>query len=346
MNEDQLHLASLPINLGGLGIRRVEDIFLPAFLSSVNAVSGLVHSFMSVTGVNDLSWICGYRESLEAWTEINSHNIPSDPTLQKNWDFINTSRITSNMQFQSDLDKARFLASISPVSGAWLNTIPCQNLGTFLNNNSFRIAVGLRLGCDLCEPHFCICGEKVDSKGIHGLSCCKSVGRYSRHFEINNLIQRALSTAQIPSTLEPVGLFRNDGKRVDGVTLIPWSHGTHLVWDATCSDTIAPSHVGTSSKSTGGVAELAAIKKRNKYKEIVEKGYQFLPFAVETLGPWCQEASKFMQVLGKRLKDVTGEPRSKSYLIQKISLAIQRGNSTSVMGTLPSISEVEEIYFI
>lgn len=38
--------------------------------------------------------------------------------------------------------------------------------------------------------------------------------------------------------LEPPGISRLDGKRVDGVTIIPWERGKSLVWDATVSDTI------------------------------------------------------------------------------------------------------------
>ena len=32
-------------------------------------------------------------------------------------------------------------------------------------------------------------------------------------------------------------LARSDGKRPDGVTMLPWKSGRPLVWDATCSDT-------------------------------------------------------------------------------------------------------------
>ena len=37
-------------------------------------------------------------------------------------------------------------------------------------------------------------------------------------------------TAKIPSHLEPSGLYRADGKRPDGITLVPWKSGRLLVW--------------------------------------------------------------------------------------------------------------------
>ena len=108
------------------------------------------------------------------------------------------------------------------------------------------MAVGLRLGVALCSPHSCQhCGATVDQFGLHGLSCRFSTGRHYRHAALNEIIHRALTTSHIPSRLEPTGLDRSDGKRPDGITMmVPWKNGNLLVWDATCSDTYAPSHLG------------------------------------------------------------------------------------------------------
>lgn len=37
----------------------------------------------------------------------------------------------------------------------------------------------------------------------------------------------------------PLGISRDDGKTQDGMTLIPWSHGKPVLWDATIIDTLA-----------------------------------------------------------------------------------------------------------
>ena len=73
----------------------------------------------------------------------------------------------------------------------------------------------------------------MEVKGWHGLSCKKSGARILRHNALNDLIHRALTKSGVPSTKEPPGLFRADGKRPDGVTQIPWEAGKCLAWDVT-----------------------------------------------------------------------------------------------------------------
>jgi hypothetical protein len=95
----------------------------------------------------------------------------------------------------------------------------------------------------LYTSFICKCSAKVDEIGIHGLSCSKSSGRFSRHTEINSIINRSLTSIQVNSTLEPNGLSRNDRKGPDGLTLVPWIKDQSLVWDVTVVDTLADSYV-------------------------------------------------------------------------------------------------------
>jgi len=64
-----------------------------------------------------------------------------------------------------------------------------------------------------------------------------------RHAQINDLIHRALIRAEIPSSKEPLGLSRDDGKRPDGLTLVPWHSGHSATWDVTVVHTLAASYV-------------------------------------------------------------------------------------------------------
>jgi len=71
-----------------------------------------------------------------------------------------------------------------------------------------------------------------------------------------------------------------------------------------------------------------------------------VPFAVETLRPWCEDAKNIVTALGRQITRITGEPRQKMYLTQRISIAIQRGNAASIMGTLPPAVPMEEMFFL
>ena len=80
------------------------------------------------------------------------------------------------------------------------------------------------------------------------------------------------------------------------------------------------------------VAVDAEDRKRAKYTALCDQ-YCFVPLAVETLGALGEEAATFSRDIGRRIAVATGEPRSTQFLFQRLSIAIQRGNAASVVGT-------------
>jgi hypothetical protein len=152
----------------------------------------------------------------------------------------------------------------------WSHALPISSCGLRLDDEAIRVAVGLRLGTKLCEPHLCICGTTVDYRGYHGLSCRRSSGRTSRHNHINDIVCRAFARAEVPVVKEPSGLSRSDGKRPDGLTQIPWTSGRCLIWDVTVTDTLATSYTNISPVSAGEVAERAADQKMLKYTDLAK----------------------------------------------------------------------------
>ena len=202
-----------------------------------------------------------------------------------------------------------------------------------MEDDIFRVATGLPLGIPLCQPHRCqLCGTPVDCQGTHGLHCRKSAGHQLRHSAINDLVKRSLGSAKISAHLQPVGICRSDGKRPDWATVLPWRSGRILVWDATCPDTFAPSHLGLASRGAGAVADQAEERKRTKYAELTTT-HHFVSLAVETTGVFGSEAQRFFRELGRRIRDESGEPLAYQYLFQRISVAVQQGNAAAVLGT-------------
>ena len=83
--------------------------------------------------------------------------------------------------------------------------------------------------------------------------------------------------------------------------------------------------------------------KREKYFSL-GPNYHFVPFGVETLGSWGDDAKELLVQIGKRIAERTGEPRSLEFLRQRIGIEIQRGNAISVAGTLPQSVGLDSIF--
>ena len=61
------------------------------------------------------------------------------------------------------------------------------------------------------------------------------------------LSKQTLGSLDLPLMLEPCGLYRTDGKRPDGVTMIPWEMSKQLMWDVMVVDAVAPSRLNQGS---------------------------------------------------------------------------------------------------
>jgi predicted N-acyltransferase len=72
----------------------------------------------------------------------------------------------------------------------------------------------------------------------------------------------------------------------------------------------------------------------------------FKGLAFETFGSWCKEAINFTNVIGNRFIAESGESKSKKFLFERISLAIQRGNAASIGGTFPDSARLSEIFVL
>ena len=254
---------------------------------------------------------------------------PQNPIFQSEWDKplyeVRFDRLL--LSAPSEAERARLLSVSSESASDWLHAIPIPSLGLHLDPMSIHIACGLRLGATLCHPHECKCGEIVEPNGRHGLKCKKATGRKTRHEEVNKLIKRGLDQAKFPSTLEPIGLSRKgDKRRPDGLTYPTWRNGKCLIWDFTCADTLCKSYVKKASIEVGSAAAGREDKKVDKYSNLSDL-YYFVPVGIETYGAYGPQGLKLVKQIGKKIQDATCEKLSTFYLLQRILMAIQRGNA-------------------
>ena len=66
--------------------------------------------------------------------------------------------------------------------------------------------------------------------------------------------------------------------------------------------------------------------------------YFLTPIGFETLGSWGTDASAIVKEIGHKLAAQSGEQRAASFLIQKISIELQRRNACSILGTFPDVT--------
>ena len=229
----------------------------------------------------------------------------------------------------------------------WLNVVPCKNLGLKLDDQQLRISIGLRLGVNICVAHRCHCGKIVVRDGLHSLSCTKSArslltscySQFSHKADVGT--SRLLD---LPSMLEPHGIYRTDGKRPDGVTMIPCEMGKQLVLDVTVVDSLAPSRLNQGSLcNPGTTATEAEARKIEKYRELIDNGYIFQPVALEVQGSLGESSKIFITRLCKMLCHSHDNQRAGSFLKQQISMALQIGNPACVLGTVSDRDASEKI---
>ena len=147
--------------------------------------------------------------------------------------------------------------------------------------------------------------------------------------------------------LEPRGLYRTDGKRPDGVIMIPWEMGKQLEWDVTVVDALAPSCLNQGSLcNPGTIATEAEARKVEKYRELIDNGYIFQQVALEVQDSLRESSEIFVTRLCRMFCRSHDDQRAGSFLKQRISIAPQIGNAACILGTVSDRDAFEEIYYI
>ena len=85
----------------------------------------------------------------------------------------------------------------------------------------------------------------------------------------------------------------------------------------------------------GFVATFAELKKISKYSHL-PASYLSCPIAIESLGALGAQSSALFRELGKRIRLRSGEESAFPFLLQQLSIAVQWGNASLIMYTLPS----------
>ena len=83
-----------------------------------------------------------------------------------------------------------------------------------------------------------------------------------------------------------------------------------------------------------------------KRESIVFRLFVIFPLNIVTyiIYEWGSRGLNLIKMIGNKLKEATGEPRSTFFLFQQISMAIQKGNVECILGTIPTSIGLDEIF--
>ena len=130
ISDNQWLQASLPVKDGGLGIRQVCSLALPAFLASAASTSDLQSQILLASSCNPDPYFDSY---LSTW-QAAFGSLPSSGPLsskQSFWDRpgILSTRAAVESSISDSQEMARFLAASAPHSGDWLLALPISSCG-------------------------------------------------------------------------------------------------------------------------------------------------------------------------------------------------------------------------
>jgi hypothetical protein len=172
LTDQQWLQASLLVRAGGVGIRHVSSLAPSAFMASAAGTRDLQDFILRRTErtADDV-----FNRCLVSQLSKFPMLPPSDSAAGKQ-QALHKAVVEAEFSmlvncYTNPNHKARLLALAAPHSGDWLHTLPIACCGLHLDNDSVRIAVGLRLGWALCQTHTCPCSATVDALGSHALSC-------------------------------------------------------------------------------------------------------------------------------------------------------------------------------
>jgi len=113
--------------------------------------------------------------------------------------------------------------------------------------------------------------------------------------------------------------------------MVPWREGKPLTWDVMVVCPLAKSYIGDSATNAGSAAKAAATRKAAKYAGLQRTTH--LPVCCRRkLGHDEHVSIQFLSGLGRKISAISGNDRETSYLLQQISIPLQRFSFTLLHG--------------
>ena len=261
--------ASLPVSMGGLGLRNASSHAAGAYAVSIAHSSPIIDS------------ILGSRPSRPSTTEavtllngsISSSTSFSFDDLKKTAQIHVTHAIDLRQQeltvtmASTIRDKARLGCVSLAKSGDWLNAIPSYAFNLHMPAAEFRATMKYRLGIPLylTDGPCPACEATSDVYSDHAIACGFQGDRNSRHNIIRDEIFNTAKAAGLRPTKEELGIVDDDNSRPADIKVPMWIRGKDVAFDVTVSSPLSASYVERSSRDASYTLNMSADNKHRKH---------------------------------------------------------------------------------
>ena len=174
LDDKQWEQASLPVSMGGMGLRRATAHSPAAYVSSVAHSFDLTSEILSPIKYNPF----GINLAIDILNSsvdepFNFHDLKSTPKRQITHAIDQRLRNSVVNDATSINDRVRLAGVAKSRASAWLNVVPSYGLGNSMQSQDFRCAALYRLGAPIFERDSdCpACGRISDRYGHYAIGC-------------------------------------------------------------------------------------------------------------------------------------------------------------------------------
>ena len=339
--------ASLPISLGGLGVRRASVFASAAFIGSLDQSKELVSDILGYTPPTSVHLAPTLEDLVMAsgkddWSSLEKVDVPlRQRALSRVVDQACFNRLVNNAP--NIRAKALALSSAIPHAGDWLLVVPSTALGLHLHDQEFRLCLQYWLGVRMLEEgSICpVCQVSTDGFGDHQVSCGGNGDRIYRHDSLRNALFSAAQSAALAPRREVPALIPGANSRPADVYLPCWKRGRPAALDVTVISPLQKLTVKGAATTQGHALDVGEGRKRASHSSSCHSsGISFVPLVVETLGGWSCEAVETIKAIGRLQGQRLGLPSSEStsHIFQQLAIRLWRGNASMWAMRIPVFS--------
>ena len=339
--------ATLPVRLGGLGLREAVKSAPAAYVGSCNSTKLLVQDFVRKACNSLASTNVPVPTSLlleESESYLQSCSFLKNEHSHLLLDFNNSTQRQIQSKLDADLfncllnnaslrDRARLNSISTPHAGAWLRAIPNPNLGLSMLSHEFVISIRLWLGIKMFPSPptsiLCTCRQHIDPFGDHLISCGTGPERTRRHNALAEVIFQALLVKN-KDVVKEVRCSGSDESRPGDVFHPDFLEGKPAYFDITVRNSLQPLYVTKAAVRAGAAAEAGEEQKDTRHEaNVLATGGLFYPLVLETLGFWSPFSIKTLKAIASKTSAVSGIRFHQAFqnLTQQLSVQLWKYNA-------------------